>query len=97
MTTIYLSGPMTGLPDYNRPAFHAAEDRLRADGCEVLNPARTQGAPDWNWHDWMRAAIALQVRADVIHMLPGWSQSSGARAEHMIAGWIGQRVEGAAS
>ena len=36
---VYLSGPMTGLPDFNRPAFHAAAAALRAQGYVVINPA----------------------------------------------------------
>lgn len=35
---IYLSGPMTGKPDLNRPAFDAAEKRLTAEGHFVINP-----------------------------------------------------------
>lgn len=35
---IYLSGPMTGLSDLNRPAFDAAEKRLTAQGYFVINP-----------------------------------------------------------
>lgn len=35
---IYISGPMTGLPDLNRPAFDAAEKRLTEQGHFVINP-----------------------------------------------------------
>ncbi|HCF9618467.1 TPA: DUF4406 domain-containing protein [Pseudomonas aeruginosa] len=27
---VYLSGPMTGIPDFNYPAFNAEEKRIRA-------------------------------------------------------------------
>lgn len=37
--TIYLAGPMSGYPDFNFPAFYAAEDKLVAEGWEVFNPA----------------------------------------------------------
>lgn len=36
---IYISGPMTGLPDSNIPAFNAAAERLWAEGHFVINPA----------------------------------------------------------
>ena len=36
---VYISGPMTGVPDLNRPAFDAAEKRLTAQGHFVINPA----------------------------------------------------------
>ena len=36
---LYLSGPMTGVPDNNRPAFDAAAKRLREQGHFVINPA----------------------------------------------------------
>lgn len=35
---IYISGPMTGFPDHNIPAFNAAAKRLRAEGHFVINP-----------------------------------------------------------
>ena len=37
---IYISGPMTNHPDFNRPAFDAAEKRLTAQGYFVINPHR---------------------------------------------------------
>ena len=36
---IYLSGPMTSLPDNNIPKFNAVAERLRAEGHFVINPA----------------------------------------------------------
>ena len=36
---IYISGPMSGLPENNYPAFHAAARKLRAEGHAVVNPA----------------------------------------------------------
>ena len=95
MTIVYLSGPMTGLPDFNYPAFNR-EARIQAGhGRIVLNPASTIGLDSWEWADWMRAALKLQMEADVVHMLPGWRKSPGARIEHRLALILGQRVEGA--
>lgn len=37
---IYIAGPMSGYPEFNFPAFFAAEDKLAADGWQVFNPAR---------------------------------------------------------
>ena len=36
---LYLSGPMSGLPDYNRPEFNRVATLLRLMDHEVFNPA----------------------------------------------------------
>lgn len=36
---VYIAGPMSGLPDCNRPAFHAEANHQRERGHIPLNPA----------------------------------------------------------
>lgn len=84
---IYLAGPMSGLPEFNYPAFHAETARLRALGYHVENPADT---PDQEtWADYMRHAFAKLVTCDRVALLPGWENSSGATKERLVAGWLG--------
>lgn len=84
-TRIYVAGPMSGLPDYNYPAFHAAADRLRTAGFHVENPAEThlpQGSP---WEDFMRDALARMLTCDAVATLPNYEQSKGAAIEVALA------------
>ncbi|WP_304458991.1 DUF4406 domain-containing protein [Alicyclobacillus sendaiensis] len=89
---VYIAGPMTGLPDYNYPAFFRAAEAIRALGDEPLNPA--EGVTDlhqpWAWY--MRRALRLLLDADAVAMLPGWQSSRGARLEYVIAQQLGMPV-----
>ena len=40
---VYIAGPMTGYKNFNREAFHKAEEKLKQKGCTVLNPAVLPG------------------------------------------------------
>lgn len=82
---IYLAGPMTGLPDFNYPAFHAAAARLRSMGHEVLNPAENPEPPCRSWQGYMRMALAQLVQCECIALLPGWTESRGALIERKLA------------
>jgi hypothetical protein len=89
--TAYISGPMTGLPDFNIPTFIAMEHVLRSRyGCEVLNPARQPAGLSWTEH--MRRDVELLRRATVIVALPGHDKSRGARIELDLACMAGLPV-----
>lgn len=94
MTRAYLSGPMSGLPEFNAPAFHAAAARLRASGYEVVNPAELDAADagrPMEWSDYLRRDIAQLVTCEAIVLLPGHEKSKGARLERHIARELGMR------
>lgn len=86
---IYIAGPMTGLPDFNRPAFNAAAAALRDVGINVCNPAEIKEKPDASWKDYMREGIDQLMFCDGIFMLEGWEKSKGAKLERHIAGELG--------
>ena len=103
MKRIYVSGPMSGLPESNFPAFHAEAARLRALGYEVVNPAEinvgqepcavsNKAAWDDFYNRCMRADIREMMDCDAIALMPGWERSKGAHLELHIAHRVGMRV-----
>lgn len=88
---LYIAGPMSGLPEWNYPAFHAAEAELRAAGHEVLNPASN---PEQDcWEGYMRAAIGQVIQAEAIAFLPGSGNSRGALIEMRLARELDMQVK----
>ena len=86
---VYLSGPMSGRPDYNFPAFNAAAKHWRAKGHRVINPAEFGVNEGWDWHQYLRQDIRALSEADAVAVLPGWQQSRGASLEVHIAETLG--------
>lgn len=90
MTTLYVAGPMTGIENFNYPAFNEAAEYLRSVGYKVLNPtldrkSPAEDPPGMTWVDYMRAAIVMVAKADGIALLPNWRKSRGAQLEVDIA------------
>lgn len=88
---IYVCGPMTGIPDFNRPAFNEAARLLRNQGYEVVNPAEFEQAG--RWEDLMKRAIPKLLSCHRVALLDGWNKSRGARLEIHIAREVGIRIE----
>ena len=93
MKRIYISGPMTGLPEKNFPAFNAEANRLRALGFDVVNPVDvTPNEAELTWHECMRSDLAALLTCDTLALLDGWQQSSGAHLEMHVAHRVGMEI-----
>ena len=87
----YISGRMTGLPEFNYPFFHALAKELRGYGFNILSPAEIDGGAqvtegvDYTdekpYSYYLKKAMHMMCNADAIIMTEGWTQSKGARRE----------------
>jgi len=92
---VYISGPITGMPNDNRDAFKAAEKELAANGFEPVNPHTVWDALPFDchsWQDYMRADIKALMDCDAVFMLEGWENSRVARLESFLACELGIAV-----
>ncbi|KQC24260.1 DUF4406 domain-containing protein [Escherichia coli] len=87
---VYVAGPMTGHENFNREAFHKAEEELKREGHTVLNSAVL---PDGlTQSQYMDICMAMIRCVDAIYMLNGWQRSAGAKAELALAEKLGHAV-----
>lgn len=101
---IYLAGPMTGLPEFNYPAFNSAAEILRENRKNyVINPAENfnghTGHERWIYIDesvdQIQGLAKLNYSSEIDCMvvtLDGWAESSGARLEVDLAHQLGLPV-----
>lgn len=106
MTAVYLAGPMTGIPEFNFPAFDAAKEALTAAGFDVISPADLDrenlgfdptgmtGHEDMsgNRHAYARQDMEALLKVEQVALLDGWQRSTGARNEVRMAHWLGLKV-----
>lgn len=100
---IYLSGPMTGIENFNRAQFDAAATTLRSLGYDVFVPGESE---EYEPTELAAQEVSRKKRelylsrdidfiqeiADVVVVLPGWEDSEGAKLEVAVAQAIGVPV-----
>lgn len=87
--TYYISGPMTGYPDFNYPLFEEVCKWAGKRGLKVISPHRNPApTPEFleaegisAWEYYMRLCRKQVKECSGIIMLPGWPKSTGAREE----------------
>lgn len=97
MTSLYISGPVTGIKDDNRLAFSWAQNRLMDAGYEPFIPHEIVEPGDSHETAMLLCVNELTERTqkrgtrhpvpafDGLALLPGWEQSDGARLEKAVA------------
>jgi hypothetical protein len=87
---VYLSGPMTGMPNNNEGMFRTAKAHLQAKGHEVTSPIEfdvadgvdlSRDPTDEEYERYMARDLSAIPGHDAIVFLPGWQRSGGAGRE----------------
>jgi hypothetical protein len=89
----YISGPMTGYPEFNFPAFTAKAAQLRAEGKTVISPHELPGEElDMSWDWYLRRDLKALVDCTHVVLLDGWEHSRGANLEVHVARALGMTI-----
>ena len=88
--SVYISGPMTGMPDNNKELFARAAKHLRDRGLVVISPAEQPdevldgdgwSSDDDEYEGFLARDKGLVEQVDAIVFLKGWERSGGAGRE----------------
>jgi hypothetical protein len=84
----YIAGPVTGIPEGNRPLFDQAQVWLEQQGAIALNPTiLPEGLA--SHQSYMNICLPMLREAQAILLLPGWHRSVGAKMEYDEARRLG--------
>lgn len=95
MSRLYLAGPISGMPDHNKPAFRRAAEQLRAAGYDVLSPIELGRLPGDDFRDTAEDANeqlwGAYLRRDLLALLDAEGVGRGVTAVAVLPGWEGSR------
>ena len=85
---IYVSGPMSGKPEFNKAAFEEAATVLKQLGHHPVTPFDLDVVEPVKFHDWtenMKRDIKYLPSFDAVLLMDDWDESKGATIEAGIA------------
>jgi hypothetical protein len=85
---------MTGIADFNFPAFNRAAERLRELGHEIINPAELPDERNGrgSWPEYLRRDLRELMECEALALLDGWQTSRGATLELVVAQSLGMDI-----
>ena len=86
---IFISGPMTGYPEFNFPYFNCVARQLKDAGLDFVNPVdvckkykkETVLSDPAKFQQMVDEQQKLERECDAILLLDGWEKSKGVRLE----------------
>jgi hypothetical protein len=93
----YLSGPISFDKDF-KDKFALAESKVASKGYHPINPVvigetlKKHLGRDPSYEEYLREDFRALLDCQIIIMLPGWKNSTGAMREHDLALWSGLDV-----
>lgn len=85
---LYIAGPMTGLPNFNYPAFERAETLLNQLGFETESPHHNgeNGEQErFAYEEFIRMGLKQLLQCNGVALLDGWERSRGVAIELYVA------------
>lgn len=94
MKRIYIAGPISGMPQYNRKAFEHAKGILKAGGYIPVSPLDfvPEGEEEKPYVHYIKQGLDLLDSCQAALFLPGWRRSPGARIERIFARREGKAI-----
>lgn len=88
---VYISGPMSGIPEHNFPLFERIATSLRGVNRVVISPHEFPNKGK-SWEDCLRYDLIWVCQCNAIALLPGWEGSAGSLLELAVAKALGMPV-----
>jgi len=83
--TIYLSGPISFVPNNNHEKFSNATKKLTSKGYIVINPLELIENESSTWEECMKVDLTEMLKCDAVFVLDGWEKSRGATLEVFLS------------